>query len=87
MNIGVLLPHLDQPYFLKLLAGIEQWLDQSDHTVLPGSAHWEHEGRRVELLERMLARRVDGLDSNRANRSRSGGGVARRKLSNCCEVC
>ena len=34
MTIGVLLPHLDQPYFLKLLAGIEQWLDQSDYMVL-----------------------------------------------------
>ena len=60
-TIGVLLPHLDQPYFLKLLAGIEQRLDQSDYMVLLGSAHWKHEGRQVELLERMLARRVDAL--------------------------
>jgi LacI family transcriptional regulator len=60
-TIGVLLPHLDQPYFLKLLAGIEERLDQSDYMVLLGSAHWKHEGRQVELLERMLARRVDAL--------------------------
>jgi LacI family transcriptional regulator len=61
MTIGVLLPHLDQPYFLKLLAGIEQWLYQSDYMVLLGSAHWQHEGRQVGLLQRMLARRVDAL--------------------------
>ncbi len=60
-TIGVLLPHLDQPYFLKLLAGIEQRLDQSDYMVLLGSAHWQHEGRQVQLIERMLARRVDAV--------------------------
>lgn len=60
-TIGLLLPHLDQPYFLKLLAGIEQRLDQSDYMVLLGSVHWQHEGRQVQLIERMLARRVDAL--------------------------
>lgn len=61
MTVGVLLPYLDQPYFLKLLAGIEQWLNQSDYMLLLGSTHRRQEGRQVELLQRMLARRVDAL--------------------------
>lgn len=60
-TMGVLLPHLDQPYFLKLLSGIEHRLNQSDYMVLLGSSHWQDQVRQVELAERMLARRVDAL--------------------------
>jgi len=60
-TIGVLLPHLDQPYFLKLLAGIEHRLNESDYMILLGSAHWQHQVRQVELAKRMLARRIDAL--------------------------
>ena len=60
-TVGVLLPHLDQHYFLNLLAGIERRLGQSDYMVLLGSAHGQREVRQVQLLERMLARRVDAL--------------------------
>lgn len=60
-TVGVLLPHLDQPYFLNLLAGIEHRLSESDYMALLASSHWELEIRQVQLLERMLARRVDAL--------------------------
>jgi LacI family transcriptional regulator len=59
-TMGVLLPHLDQPYFLKLLAGIEQRLDESDSMALLGIAHGDPH-RQVALAERMLGRRVDAL--------------------------
>ena len=60
-TVGVLLPYLDQPYYLNLLAGIEQRLSESDYMVLLGVAHWQQQDRQVELAERMLARRVDAL--------------------------
>ena len=60
-TVGVLLPHMDQPYFLKLLAGIEHRLNESDYMVLLGIAHFQRQVRQVELAERMLARRVDAL--------------------------
>ena len=60
-TVGLLLPHLDQPYFLKLLAGIEHRLGDSDYMILLGTAHWQQQARQVELAERMLARRVDAL--------------------------
>ena len=57
-TVGVLLPPLDQPHFLHLLAGIEGRLGESDYMALPGVAHWQ-QPRQVELAERMLARRAD----------------------------
>lgn len=60
-TVGVLLPHLDQAYFLKLLAGIEGRLDEAGYMLFLGIAHRRREVRQVELLERMLARRVDAL--------------------------
>jgi len=60
-TMGVLLPHLDQPYFLELLSGIENRLNASDYMLLLGSSHWQDQVRQVELAERMLARRVDAL--------------------------
>jgi LacI family transcriptional regulator len=60
-TVGLLLPHLDQPYYLKLLAGIEGRLDQADCMVLLGSSHWQWQSRQVQLLDRMLARRVDAV--------------------------
>jgi LacI family transcriptional regulator len=60
-TVGVLLPHLDQPYLLHLLAGIEERLGEADHMVLLGCAHWQWEQRQARLLERMLSRRVDAV--------------------------
>ena len=60
-TVGLLLPYLEQPYYLNLLAGIEQRLSESDYMVLLGVAHWQQQDRQVELAERMLARRVDAL--------------------------
>ncbi|MFZ5831062.1 MAG: LacI family DNA-binding transcriptional regulator [Planctomycetota bacterium] len=60
-TVGVLLPYLDQPYFLKLLAGIERRLGEAGSMVLLGIAHWQWQSRQADLLERMLARRVDAL--------------------------
>jgi LacI family transcriptional regulator len=61
MTVGLLLPHLEQPYFLYLLAGIERRLGESDYMVLLGIAHEGHEDRQVGIAERMLARRVDAM--------------------------
>ena len=60
-TVGVLLPHLDQPYFLHLLAGIEKRLAESNYMALLGIARDERQHRQAELAERMLARRVDAL--------------------------
>jgi LacI family transcriptional regulator len=57
----VLLPHLDQPYFLNLLAGIEHSLSQSDYMVLLGIADAGGERQQIGIAERMLARRVDAM--------------------------
>lgn len=59
--VGVMLPHLEQAYFLKLLAGIESRLAESGYMLFLGIAHSGREARQVALLERMLARRVDAL--------------------------
>lgn len=61
LSVGVLLPHLEQVYFLRLLAGIEGRLDEAGYTLFLGIAHRGRESRQVELLERMLARRVDAV--------------------------
>jgi LacI family transcriptional regulator len=58
---GLLLPHLEQPYFLNLLAGIEYRLSESDYMVLLGIAHAGGESQQVGIAERMLARRVDAM--------------------------
>jgi LacI family transcriptional regulator len=58
---GLLLPHLDQPYLLNLLAGIEHRLSESDYMVLLGIAHTGGERQQVGIAERMLARRVDAM--------------------------
>ena len=60
-TVGVLLPHLDQPYFLNLLAGIEHRLSQSDYMVLLGVAHQGSKHQQTGIAERMLARRVDAM--------------------------
>lgn len=60
-TVGLLLPHLDQPYFLNLLAGIERSLAESDYMALLGIVHRGDEHRQVEIAERMLARRVDAM--------------------------
>ncbi len=61
LSVGVLLPHLEQAYFLRLLAGIEGRLDEAGYMLFLGIAHRGRESRQVELLERMLARRVDAV--------------------------
>lgn len=60
-TVGVLLPHLEQAYFLKLLAGIEARLAESGHMLFLGIAHSGREVRQVSLVERMLTRRVDAV--------------------------
>jgi len=57
--VGVLLPHLDQPYFLNLLAEIAHRLSQFDYMVLLGVAHQGSKHQQIGIAERMLARRVD----------------------------
>jgi LacI family transcriptional regulator len=60
-TVGVLLPHLEQPYFLNLLAGIEHRLSESDYMVLLGIADAGGERQQIGIAERMLARRVDAM--------------------------
>ena len=60
-TVGLMLPQLDQPYFLSLLAGIERRLAESDYMLFLGISHLRREGRQVELLERMLDRKADAL--------------------------
>ena len=60
-TVGLLLPNLDQPYFLRLLAGIEQRLGERDYMALLGIGHRQEQDRQVDLAERMLARHVDAL--------------------------
>ncbi len=60
-TMGVLLPYLDQPYFLHLLAGIEDPLFEADYMLVLGNAHWQREGRQLKLVQRMLEHRVDAL--------------------------
>ncbi len=60
-SVGVLLPHLEHSYFLKLLAGIERRLRESNYMLFLGIADSPETVRQVEVAERMLARRVDAL--------------------------
>ncbi|MBN2451292.1 MAG: LacI family DNA-binding transcriptional regulator [Lentisphaeria bacterium] len=60
-TVGLLLPHLEQSYFLRLLAGVEERLSASGYMLCLANAHRRREGREVELVERLLARRVDAL--------------------------
>lgn len=60
-TVGVLLPHLEQPYFLKLLAGIERRLREADYMLFLGVADSQQMDRQAKVAQRMLARRVDAL--------------------------
>ncbi len=56
---GLLLPNLDQPYFLQLLAGLERRLGQENTMLFLGNAHRGAVLRQTEFIEAMVARSVD----------------------------
>ncbi len=56
---GLLLPNLDQPYFLQLLAGLERRLGQENCMLFLGNVHRGAVLRQNEFLEAMMARSVD----------------------------
>ncbi len=56
---GLLLPNLDQPYFLQLLSGLERRLGQDNTMLFLGNAHRGAVLRQTEFLEAMMARGVD----------------------------
>lgn len=56
---GILLPNMDQPYFLQLLSGLERRLGQENTMLLLGNAHRGVVLRQTEFIEEMMARAVD----------------------------
>lgn len=56
---GLLLPNLDQPYFLQLLSGLERRLGQESTTLFLGNTHRGSISRQTEFVENMVARGAD----------------------------
>lgn len=59
-TIGVILPHLSEPFFSEAISGIEDAASKNKYTVLMGQSHDDAE-REKQILESMKQHRVDGL--------------------------
>jgi LacI family transcriptional regulator len=63
MTIGVLMQDITSPFFARMVAGIEQGLDQAEYRPMFASTHWraEHQAHESRSLQLLLERRVDGV--------------------------
>lgn len=59
-TLGVLLPNSDNPFFARVLAGIESASYERGYNIILGNAH-EDARRELDYLQVLLSRQVDGI--------------------------
>lgn len=59
-TIGVVVPAVNRNFFASAITGIEKVASENDYTVLICQSH-DHQDREVELIDTLIANRVDGI--------------------------